>query len=127
MANQDSLYKCEICGNLCGVAEAHQGILTCCNQEMKELSVITGNEGLEKHKPVITKEGEVVTIKVGSVEHPMEEKHYIGLIQLLHNGKVIKEKRLNFNSKPIARFIAPQDIKELSARAYCNLHGFWGN
>jgi len=35
-----------------------------------------------------------VTVKVGSVPHPMEEAHFISLIEILKDGKVVASKRL---------------------------------
>ena len=36
----------------------------------------------EKHVPVIESKNGVVTVKVGAVAHPMEEKHYIPFVVL---------------------------------------------
>ena len=37
----------------------------------------TTDGAYEKHVPVIEQNGDFVTVKVGSVEHPMVEAHYI--------------------------------------------------
>lgn len=127
MAKESTLYKCNKCGNIVSVLSANEGTLVCCNDEMKEIPVITGNEGLEKHKPVMEKDGGFIIVNVGSVDHPMEEDHYIQVIQILHNNKIIKEKRLYPGERPRVRFWCKYDINELKARAYCNKHGLWEN
>ena len=54
----------------------------------------------------------------------MEEKHYIGLIQITKDGNVIAEKRLMPKDKPEAEFVL-NDHEGIIARAWCNIHGLW--
>ena len=82
---------------------------------MEKLEAKTKDEGNEKHKPVI-KQGK---IEIGSVPHPMEEKHYIEWIES-DDGKNKCKKFLKPTDSPVADF-----IKTTSARAYCNVHGLW--
>ncbi len=125
MAEQNSIYKCEICGNVVSVIEAHDGALVCCEQEMKRLvEISTEHEGKEKHVPVIERTNEGVKVKVGSIPHPMEEKHYIELIQLMDGNNVVIGKRLLPGDKPEAEFCIADNGK-LSARILCNIHGLW--
>ena len=125
MAEQDGIYKCSVCGNVVSVIEAHEGTLVCCGQDMSLLEVKKPEqEGKEKHVPIIKVEGNKVTVKVGSVEHPMEEKHFIELIQILKDGKVIAEKRLYPGQKPMVLFEL-EDAQGITAREYCNIHGLW--
>jgi superoxide reductase len=124
MAETDGIYKCEICGNVVSVIEGHQGELVCCGKPMvfqQEKNV--EQEGKEKHVPILENLNGQIIVKVGSVEHPMEEKHYIELIELLKDGKVIASKKLTFNDKPEATFC--MDGKGITARIYCNVHGLW--
>jgi len=76
----------------------------------------------EKHVPVIEKSGSKVTVKIGSVTHPMEEKHYIEFVEVLANGKVYR-KFLNPGDAPEATFEV--EAEKVTARGYCNLHGLW--
>lgn len=125
MAELNGIYKCEICGNVVSVIYAGVGELVCCGQPMKLLEEQTiEKEGKEKHVPVIEIEGNNVKVKVGSVPHPMEEKHYIGLIQLIRDGNVIVGKRLKPGDKPEAEFCL-EDTSNLKAREWCNIHGLW--
>jgi len=51
--------------------------LVCCNQPMKLMSENTVDASWEMHVPVLEKSGDSVIVKVGSVPHPMEEKHLL--------------------------------------------------
>ena len=125
MAKQNGIYKCEICGNVVSVIEAHEGELVCCGQPMKLLEEKTAEqEGKEKHVPIIEIDGNKVTVKVGSVPHPMEEKHHIELIQLIKDRNIVIGKRLKPGDKPEAEFCL-EDTKNLKARELCNIHGLW--
>ncbi len=122
MAEKNGIYKCEICGNVVSVIEAGGGELVCCGQPMKLLEEQTAEqEGKEKHVPVI----EGLKVKVGSTEHPMEEKHYIELIQVFVEDKLIVEKRLYPGDAPELELLPKYEGKNLKARALCNIHGLW--
>ncbi len=128
VAKENGVYKCSICGNVVSVIEANAGQLVCCGQPMDFLEEMTSEqEGKEKHVPVIEPIEKGVRVKVGSVPHPMEEKHYIELIELVLNGNVIASKRLKPGGEPVAEFCFSGDINELKARELCNIHGLWKN
>lgn len=122
MTKQNQVYKCDVCGNIVEVLHAGAGELVCCGQPMTLLNENTTDAATEKHVPVIEKSGSSITVTVGSVEHPMEEKHYIEWIELLADGKVYR-KFLKPGEKPQAVFEITADNVE--AREYCNLHGLW--
>ncbi len=122
MTQLKQIYKCELCGNIVEVVHASAGKLVCCGQPMTLLEENTTDAATEKHVPVIQKADSTVTVNVGSVNHPMEEKHYIEFIELLADGKVYR-KLLKPGDKPEATFVISFDNVE--ARAYCNLHGLW--
>jgi superoxide reductase len=98
------------------------GQLVCCNQPMTLQEENTVDAAKEKHVPVIEKTAEGILVKVGSVEHPMQDSHFIEWIQLLADGKAYRQ-FLNPGEKPVAVFKV--EGKDLSAREYCNLHGLW--
>jgi superoxide reductase len=90
---------------------------------MAELIPGSVDASLEKHVPVITVDGNTVTVEVGSVAHPMIEEHYIEWIYLeTTNGG--QRKALKPGEAPKATF-ALTDGAPVSAYAYCNLHGLW--
>ncbi len=125
MTKLNEIYKCEICGNVVSVIETGAGELVCCGQPMVLLEEQTSEqEGNEKHVPVIETFEGGEKVKVGSVPHPMEEDHYIELIQLIKDGEVIRGKRLKPGEAPEAVF-HHVDNEGLSARILCNKHGLW--
>ena len=125
MAKQNGIYKCNICGNVVSVIEAHQGGLVCCGQPMELLKEkISAEEGKEKHVPIIEQTEKGAVVKVGSVPHPMEEEHHIELIQVIKDRKIIAEARLNPGNKPEAEFCL-ENTEGISARELCNVHGLW--
>ncbi len=122
MTSKNEVYKCELCGNMVEVLHAGAGELVCCGQPMKVMAENTVDAAQEKHVPVIEKVDNGYKVSVGSVAHPMEEKHYIEFIELVADGKVYRQD-LAPGDKPEAFFCV--DAKEVSAREYCNLHGLW--
>ncbi len=116
------VYKCEICGNIVEVLHVGGGELVCCGQPMKLQAEKTEDQGREKHVPVVEKTKNGVLVKIGSVPHPMEEKHYIEWIEVLANGKAYR-RFLNPGERPEAEFEIKAD--KISAREYCNVHGLW--
>ncbi len=122
MAEKREIYKCDECGNIVTVLHASGGNLTCCGQEMKKLVANTVDAAVEKHVPIIEKEGDTVTVSVGRTLHPMEEKHYIEFIQLVTEARTYTA-YLDPGKEPKASFDAKGEV--VSARAYCNLHSLW--
>jgi len=116
------IYKCEVCGNIVEVLHNGVGELVCCGQPMKLFRENTVDAAKEKHVPVIEKVPGGYRVKIGSVPHPMEEKHYIEWIELLADGKAYRT-FLKPGDKPEAIF--QTDAARVSAREYCNLHGLW--
>lgn len=122
MAKLNEVYKCSLCGNIVEVVHAGPGALVCCNQPMALLTENTVDASKEKHVPVIEIGADSITVKVGSVPHPMEAAHYIEWIELIADGKVYRQ-QLQPGMAPEATF--PVIAKQVSAREYCNLHGLW--
>ena len=122
MAERLEVYKCEACGNIVEVLTGGAGELVCCGEPMILLSEKTADTGKEKHVPVVEKVEGGYKVSVGSVPHPMEEKHYIEWIEL-HADNVVYRKYLKPGEKPQAEFTV--SAKTLTARDYCNIHGLW--
>jgi superoxide reductase len=123
MTNQKEIYKCEVCGNIVEVLHSGKGTLVCCGQDMKLMEEQSEGEYAEKHAPVIEKNEEGVDVKVGKVEHPMEDKHYIEWVEI-STDKGESKKFLKPGEKPEAKFPVKKDV---NARMYCNVHGLWKN
>ncbi len=122
MTELKQVYKCNLCGNIVEVVHAGDGEPVCCGQPMELLSEKTEGAGEEKHIPVIEKTGAGVVVKVGTVPHVMEDKHYIEWIELIADNTVYR-KYLQPGDKAEAAFAV--EAAELTAREYCNLHGLW--
>lgn len=122
MTERSQVYKCEVCGNIVEVLHEGKGQLVCCGQPMKLFVENTVDAAKEKHVPVVEKTAGGIKVKIGSVAHPMEEKHYIEWIEVIADGKAYRQ-FLKPGEAPKATF----DIKadNITAREYCNLHGLW--
>ena len=122
MSQLKEVYKCDLCGNMVEVVHASGGNLSCCGQDMNLLKENSVEAAVEKHVPVIEQNGSTVTVKVGSVAHPMEDKHFIEWIEIIADGKAYRQ-FLNPGEAPEAMFKV--EAQKVSAREYCNLHGLW--
>lgn len=79
----------------------------------------------EKHLPVIQQDGLHVTIKVGSIFHPMSQEHSIGWVCLVTKAGCVMRASLNPQCQPVACFTLEDGDQPAAAYAYCNLHGLW--
>lgn len=116
------VYKCDLCGNIVETIHAGGGDLVCCGQEMRLLTENTVDAAKEKHVPVIEVSNGTIKVSIGSVAHPMEEKHYIEWIELIADGKAYRQ-FLNPGDAPAATFTV--SAKNVTARELCNIHGQW--
>jgi len=122
MTKKNEVYKCPLCGNIVEVLHTGAGELVCCGQPMDLMAENTVDAALEKHVPVVEKTDNGYKVSVGSVPHPMEDKHWIEWIELVADGKVYRQD-LAPGMAPEATFSI--EASEVTARAYCNLHGHW--
>ncbi len=123
MCEEKRFFICKHCGNLIGTIENSGVIPVCCGDPMTELVPNTVEASNEKHLPVISVSGNLVTVEVGSVEHPMVEEHFIKwvFIQTKSGGQ---RKCLTPGNKPKVTFALEND-ELVAAYEYCNLHGLW--
>ena len=122
MAKFLEVYKCNLCGNIVETIHAGGGSLTCCGEKMALLTENSVDAAKEKHVPVITKVDGGYKVTIGSVAHPMEEKHYIEWIELLADGKAYRQ---FFKFGEVAEALFSVEAANVSARELCNLHGVW--
>ena len=122
MTELKQIYKCNVCGNIVEVLHTGVGELVCCGEAMQLMEEKREDVGQEKHLPVIEKTPDKVTVKVGSIPHPMEDNHYIEWVEVASDGKAYRE-FLKPGDSPEATF----EIKaeKITAREYCTLHGLW--
>lgn len=116
------VYKCNVCGNMVEMVHSGAGKLVCCNQPMELLAAGVTDAAQEKHVPVVEKIDGGIKVTVGSVTHPMEDKHYIEWIEAVVDGKAYRQ-FLDPNAPPVAVFPVTGD--NITVREFCNLHGLW--
>ena len=123
MLEKKKVYKCDVCDNLVEGLWNGKPSVTCCGQPMTRLEPNTVDASEEKHVPVIERDGNRVTVKVGVEPHPMTGEHYILFIEVLAGDKVYRHDFKEGDQKAEAVFLIEEtDIK---ARAHCNLRGLW--
>ena len=124
MTEKFEIFRCKVCGNVVEIIEGGEGELVCCNEPMELIKVKNEETFLEKHKPVISSEGENITIRVGEVIHPMTPEHHIEFIEAISlDGKYLYRKYLTAEEQPIMEFFCKTD--KMKTRELCNIHGFF--
>ena len=117
-------YVCEICGNMVEVVKESGVSMVCCGKNMTELKACSTDGAVEKHVPCVTVDGNTVTVKIGEVEHPSTDAHYIEWISIeTKNGS--QKKKLKPGDKPEATFTLEDGDEVITAYEYCNIHGLW--
>ncbi len=117
-------YRCKKCGKIVAIVNETVVPTMCCGEAMEELIPGTTDAALEKHVPVYEVNGNIVTVTVGSVEHPMTPEHYIQWIAIkTKNGN--QRKILTPTDAPKATFALIDGDEVLEIYEYCNLHGLW--
>lgn len=127
MTKKQEIYRCPICGNIIEVL--HEGAqLSCCGRPMERLEEKVSDGAYEKHVPVAEQKEDGLYVRVGSMEHPMADDHYIQWIEVLTPTYVMR-RHLRPHDKPEALFPhlceAACGQGSVVVRAYCNMHGLW--
>jgi superoxide reductase len=117
-------YKCNHCGNIFGTIHDAGVVPICCGEKMEILVPNTTDAAQEKHVPVVEKNGNSVTVKVGSVAHPMLAEHSIQWI-ILKSGNATHRAVLSPGDAPEAVFTIADASAPIKVLEYCNLHGLW--
>ena len=123
MCPNQKFFICKKCGNLLGLIDNKGVPLECCGENMSQLVPNTVEASTEKHLPAVTKNGDTLTVSVGSVPHPMEENHHISFVYV-QTERGGQRKCLKVGEEPTLSFSFSDD-KPVAAFAYCNLHGLW--
>lgn len=90
-------------------------------------SVVDANSvdaAVEKHVPAIElqRDGHIIHVTVGEVEHPMTDDHFIEWVALEADDR-IEIHYLKPGQTPTTFFAG--GVKTGTVYAYCNLHGLW--
>lgn len=115
------LYRCAHCGNIAWKLVDKGVPLFCCGEKMQELVPGVSDGAAEKHVPVLAREGDQLTVRVGETPHPMEPEHSIQIIAAV-SGDTAVVRLPKPGDEPILRLTAPGDV---TAYAYCDLHDYW--
>ncbi len=116
------VYLCEKCSKMVELLRGGAGTLVCCGQPMAAVNENTEEAAVEKHIPVVEETPEGIKVSVGSVLHPMAEKHLIEWVELLTKDKILRH---TFTAEDTPVVLFPKCEGEYYVRAYCNLHGLW--
>lgn len=120
-------YRCSKCGNFVTFLGKKSGCTPmCCGEEMKELVPNSTDGAGEKHVPVVEENGNAVSVKIGSVAHPMQDAHYIQWV-ILETENGFQKKDLKPGDAPEVKFALTDGEKVKNVYEYCNLHGLWKN
>ena len=117
-------YRCSHCGNLLTPILDSGLTPVCCGDQMTILEANTTDAAVEKHVPAVVRDGRVVSVTVGSTEHPMTEEHYIQFIAVAQDDKV-QFARLQSTDEPKAELVVCDADAPITVYEYCNLHGLW--
>ena len=118
-------YKCKKCPNfITFLTDKAPCTPFCCGEKMEELTANTSDGAFEKHVPAVSVNGSLIEVRVGEVEHPMIDAHYIQFI-ILETDRGYQKKDLKPGDKPEAVFALADGEKAVAAYEYCNLHGLW--
>ena len=116
-------YICPDCGVVIEMLHDSGIVPSCCGMKMDQLIPNTVEASGEKHIPVVTIDGDLLTVNVGSVNHPMEDVHHIEWVQIVTEDG-IQRKMLHPGAAPNVVFHLG-GAKPVAVYAYCNLHGLW--
>ena len=121
---EQKFFICEHCGNIVASVNDSGVPVVCCGEKMQRLEAGSVDASKEKHVPVISVDGNIVTVTVGSVAHPMESAHSIEWVSL-QTKQGNQRKALLPGEKPEVKFALCDGDEVVAAYAYCNLHGLW--
>ena len=117
-------FRCKHCGKIVALVNDVRVPTICCGEPMEELIPNTQDGAREKHVPIFEVKDRIVHVKVGEVEHPMIDAHYIQWIMLVTNlGN--QRKVLKPGQKPEADFALLEGEEVVAVLEYCNLHGLY--
>lgn len=121
---KQKFYVCRHCGNLVAMLRDVGVPLYCCGEKMTPLTEDSASGAGEKHAPVCRREGDIVHVSVGAVEHPMTEEHFIEWV-CLESEHSIQYAHLHPGDKPRAKFALCPGDEVRSVWAFCNQHELW--
>ena len=122
MKSKQVYMRCNLCGNFVELIHDSGVVPECCGEPMQQLVPNTVDAAHEKHLPVISRGESSVTVKVGSVAHPMTPEHYIQWITLVQGNQT---QRVALSPSDLPEAVFNCESGPVTVYAYCNLHGLW--
>ena len=116
--------NCNHCGQIVKKVVDKGISVVCCGEKMSKIEPNTVDASKEKHVPIVEINKNIVTVKVGEVDHPMLEAHFIEWIIIETNQGSYKY-NLKPGDAPVAKFILRDNEEFVAAYEHCNLHGLW--
>ena len=121
---EQKFLECKKCGNIVAAVKESGVSVMCCGEKMQQIIPGTVEASVEKHIPVYTVKENIVEVEVGSVEHPMQDVHYIEWISI-QTKQGNQRKTLKPGDAPKTLFALVPGDEVVAVYAYCNLHGLW--
>ena len=121
---KELFFICKHCGNIIAIINNSGVPIQCCGEDMQEIIPGTTDASQEKHIPVYKTEGNMVSVSVGSTQHPMEPQHYIEWV-CLETEHGIQYAHLDPDDKPKAKFSICDGDEVRAVYAFCNQHDLW--
>lgn len=123
-SNEPKFYECKECNTIIEEIAGNNNEISCNGNPLKCISPNTSDGASEKHLPIVEQNGNQITVKVGSVFHPMTESHSIEWVYL-QTKKGCQRINLNYSDEPSCTFLVPESDTAIAVYSYCNLHGLW--
>lgn len=117
-------YRCKHCGQIIAKVKDTKVPIICCGEPMSEIIPGTTDGAAEKHVPVYEVKDNIVNVQIGSVPHPMEEKHYIEWVAL-ETKFGNQRKELKPGQEPKVSFALLPGDEVIAVYEYCNIHSLW--
>ncbi len=118
MEKELKIKKCNLCGTVVNVLGNSKNEIICCGEQMKELVPNSVDAAIEKHVPTYEKDGNKIHV---TVNHVMEDEHYIEWICLVTENKQCMTKFAPGQKAEASFCYIPGSV----LYAYCNKHGLW--
>lgn len=120
---ESQFFICRVCGNQAELIKASGVPVHCCGRPMERLVPNSTGASEEKHVPFVRRDGDVLSVSVGSAAHPMAPEHRIEWV-FLETEHGWERRFLKPGDEPSVRFAIGPD-RPVAVWAYCNVHGLW--
>ncbi|MGP1577363.1 MAG: desulfoferrodoxin family protein [Treponema sp.] len=124
MNSELTFFTAEKGATLIGLNVCAEAAVVCGDKKITPVKIGSVDAAKEKHIPVISIDGQTVTVTVGSVQHPMTAEHHIAWV-CLRTKQGLQIKELPVDGEPVVTFALTEGDTVIEAFELCNLHGVW--